>query len=224
MTEKLQSKINQLVERQGSIRWISTKILYPLTCSQYTIWVLLAFSNDVREGKDRHQHQLGMSWGQEKRSLVRNIYYHKHSYDFYNVSKWTFIPRCKTFPAQNIFSLEVDRWAARDNPADPSNYWLACRGVWYIKSYFFVPFKIDDTQMYLSYAGHLAFLLKSENWFPNYGSDTCENCGRIYFFLWLLFLLTDCILPPSPDFGREKHSQKCPLANVCQKSHLFQYL
>ena len=55
----------------------------------------------------------------------------------YHVSKWTFIPRCKTFTAQNIFSLDVDHWAARDNPADPSNYWLACRGVWYIKSYCF---------------------------------------------------------------------------------------
>ena len=44
-----------------------------------------------------------------------------------------------------------------------------------------------------------------------------ENCCGICFRLRLLFLQTDRILLPSPDFGREKHCQKCPSPNFCQR-------
>ena len=40
----------------------------------------------------------------------------------------------------------------------------------------------------------------------------------LYLFLQrLIFLLTDHILSPSPDFGQQKQGQKCPAANFFQK-------
>ena len=79
---------------------------------------------------------------------------------------------------------------------------------------------------YASYGRNFQNIATTTNrpWLITY-EKTLSHCGTdiwklwlfCFFFQHLIFLLTVRILLHSPDFGRSKHGQKCPLANFCQK-------